>query len=173
MAQVASMQLDTSQAQQYAKYLQQAPVIAEEEMRISLEESLLFLEREVKERTPVGVGGGGGLRGSITYLMQGSPVSGDLQGKVFSPLRHALPVEMGTKPHFPPVEPIRDWVEKKLGVSPDESASVAFLVARKISRDGTEGAHMFENALTDNGQQLLDMLYSGIDRLFLRLNRGE
>lgn len=171
MAQVSGIQLDTSQAERYARYLQTAPEIARKEMQISLAEALLFLEREVKEGTPTGVGGGGGLRGSITHNMRGSTAT-NLKGKVFSPLAHAAPVEYGSKPHWAPIDPIQDWVEHKLGVSAAESRAVAYLVARKISREGTEGAHMFENALSDNSRQLMEMLSSGIDRLFEQLGSG-
>jgi hypothetical protein len=31
-------------------------------------------------------------------------------GVVGSPLAYALPVEIGTRPHFPPVAAILDWV---------------------------------------------------------------
>ncbi len=173
--QVASIKLDTKHANQYAKYLQRAPEIAHQEMRVSLKEALLFLEREVKERTPVGVGGSAGLRGSISHSMRGSNAE-TVRGRVFSPLRHAIPVEMGTDPH--PVsaegrESIRDWVEKKLGIPESESKQVAFLVARKIAKKGTEGAHMFENALSDNTSEVMSMLYAGIDRLFIRLNKDK
>lgn len=170
---VASIKFDSQQAEKYAAYLKLAPEIAQQEMRVSLTEALLFLEREVKDGTPVGVGGSAGLRGSISHSISESS-AGNIHGKVFSPLRHAIPVEMGTDPH--PVsmegrEAIRDWVEKKLGVSENESKQVAFLVARKIAKKGTEGAHMFENALSDNSSQVMGMLYAGIDRLFIRLNK--
>jgi len=168
----SAIQLDTSQAESYAKFLQTAPEIARKEMKIGLTEALLLLEREVKDGTPTGVGGGGGLRGSITHNLRGSTAT-NLRGKVFSPLAHAMPVEFGTKPHWAPIDPIQDWVEHKLGVSPDESRAVAFMVARKIARDGTEGAHMFENALSDNAQQIMAMLSGGIDRLFEQLGAGK
>ena len=171
MSNVAAIQLDIKQAEAYASFLQTAPEIAEQEMAVSLNEALLLLEREVKERTPVGVGGGGGLRGSITSELRGRQTA-NLHGRVFSPLAHALPVELGTKPHWAPIDPIQDWVEVKLGIPKSESRSVAFMVARKIARKGTEGAHMFENAFSDNTTQVLRLLNAGIDRLFARLGGG-
>lgn len=38
---------------------------------------------------------------------------------------------------FPPVDLIQGWVERKLGVSSDESKGVAFVIARKIANEGT------------------------------------
>lgn len=60
-------------------------------------------------------------------------------------------VNDGTKPHFPPVSAIRKWVEIK-PVIPEADANgrvptvaqLAFLIARKISREGTEGTHFFD-----------------------------
>jgi len=172
MAEVASISLDTSLAREYAQYLQIAPKIAEEEITIGLQESLLLLEREVKEGTPVGVGGGSGLRGSIAHELRGTK-SPDLNGRVFSPLAHAQPVELGTKPHFPPIRPLQDWVEAKLGVPASESKSVAFLIARKISKKGTKGVHMFENAFTENTQQIVTRLDAAINKMLQRLKAGE
>jgi hypothetical protein len=48
-------------------------------------------------------------------------------------------VEHGRRPgKFPPVEPIRTWVRRVLGITgAAKIRSVAFLVARKIARNGT------------------------------------
>jgi hypothetical protein len=163
--------LDTSLAQQYARYLRTAPAISREEMSIGVEEALLLLEREIKDNTPVGVHGAGGLRGSITHELRGQAIAEGLgvAGKVFSPLNYALPAELGSKPHFPPIAPLRDWVEAKLGVDKSRSQSVAFLVARKIARKGTKGAFMFTNALSNNAQQVIGILNAAMQRIIARL----
>ena len=62
-------------------------------------------------------------------------------------------IENGTRPHFPPVSAIRDWIRVKPviprpfenGKLPSES-QLAFLIARKISRVGTEGINDFQRA---------------------------
>lgn len=51
---------------------------------------------------------------------------------VYSDLNYAPYVEFGTRPHFPPLEPIREWCRSR-GI--DESA--AFPIARSISEFGT------------------------------------
>ena len=45
----------------------------------------------------------------------------------------------GRKPgKFPPMEPIRAWVRRKLNVEESEVDGVAFVIARKIAREGTD-----------------------------------
>lgn len=59
----------------------------------------------------------------------------------------------GTEPHWPPREPIEQWVkDKPIYPEPDGRGNLptveqlAFLIARKISRDGTEARNVFEAA---------------------------
>ena len=62
-------------------------------------------------------------------------------------------IESGTRPHWPPVDAIREWIKVKPviprpmanGKLPTES-QLAFLIGRKISRVGTEGIDDFERA---------------------------
>jgi HK97 gp10 family phage protein len=55
-----------------------------------------------------------------------------LSVRVGSTAHYAPFVEFGTRPHFPPLEPIREWCRSR-GI--DESA--AFPIARKIAERGT------------------------------------
>ena len=101
-------------------------------------------------------------------VVSGTPVgaTGNLAQSVFSEFRpepmrmveviaagppadvYAAPVETGTRPHFPPVNALLLWVKQKFGITDEsEARSVAFLVARKIARRGTQGARMFEQAI--------------------------
>lgn len=122
-----------------------------------LTEAVLLLERDVKLNTPVGAGPIH-LRDTIFSRVQdGDPVT---VGIVGTPLQHGLPVEMGTKPHFPPVAPIRHWVERKLGLSGREADSAAFAIARAISKRGTKGAGMFAKAIEDNEAAIIRLLES-------------
>ena len=66
-------------------------------------------------------------------------------------------LEQGTKPHFPPIDDITKWIKAKKivprrddqGRLPTEK-QLSFLIARKISEEGTKGTKIFEkaNALT-------------------------
>lgn len=63
-------------------------------------------------------------------------------------------VENGSSPHFPPPQAIEDWVKLKpvekyplpSGKIPTDE-QVAFLIGRKIAREGTEGDHLLEEAI--------------------------
>ncbi len=39
---------------------------------------------------------------------------------------------------FPPIEPLKDWAKSKFGVDDKEATSIAFAVAHKIKKLGTE-----------------------------------
>lgn len=111
----------------------------------ALWQSVLKLEQEVVERTPVGTGGAptGHLRGSIHSEVVSRPRI--LLGTVGTPAEYALAVEEGTRPHFPPPSALVDWVHFQLGVPMDRALTVAFLVARAISKKGTKGHFMFRD----------------------------
>lgn len=178
MTEIAHITLDTSVMREYAKYLKQAPQIVMEEMAASLNEAMFLLEREIKELIPVGAHGL--LRGSVTHKLIALARGQSVSGKVFSPLNYAVPVELGTKPHFPPLAPLRDWVEKKLGVSKSQSRSVAFLVARKIAGKsptgkpgGTKPQKPFETGFRDNADQVNAIFGRGLARIRDRLMGGK
>jgi hypothetical protein len=48
-------------------------------------------------------------------------------------VNYALWVEIGTGPHFPPLDPLRDWARHKLG-----APEAAFPIALKIAESGTK-----------------------------------
>lgn len=76
----------------------------------------------------------------------------------------------GTKPHFPPIEAIQKWVvqkgllklknkptslramrkSKNANALESQSRSIAFLIARKIARKGTQGLPFLRMALNQN-----------------------
>ena len=58
---------------------------------------------------------------------------------------YASYIEFGTRPHFPPVDALRDWAAKFLG---DER--LAFVVARAIARRGTMAHPFMGPALLEN-----------------------
>jgi hypothetical protein len=57
-------------------------------------------------------------------------------------------VETGTRPHFPPPSALIPWVKLKFHPATDKEAeSIAFAIARRIAKKGTQGHFMFERAL--------------------------
>lgn len=71
---------------------------------------------------------------------------------------YGMAVVGGTRPHFPPYRKLIPWVNAVLGVQGKQAASVAFLVARKISRVGTEPNPYPEQALNENRQRIQDVV---------------
>ncbi len=133
------------------------PKISMDVREAKLTEGLMLLERAVKLKTPEGAGPIH-LRDSIHPKVRISGKS--VRGILGTPLVHGQPVESGTRPHFPPTGPIQHWVEKKLGYSGKEAKSVAFLIARAISRRGTKGSFMFEKAFSENESAVMRILNS-------------
>jgi hypothetical protein len=131
----------------------QAPELTALVLTRRLTEAQLLAYREIVERTPVGVGGGGGLRGSI----QADAISRSgqrLTATIGTPLVYAAPVETGAKPHMPPVAPLIDWVEARLGLKGEEAESVAQKIAWKIKRHGTKGKYMFRDGMAAAKDQI-------------------
>ena len=61
---------------------------------------------------------------------------------------YAAPVETGTRPHMPPASALLAWVQKKFGVEDEKQAlGIAFAIAKKMSKRGTQGHQMFSRAL--------------------------
>ena len=165
-----SLHVDAGALAGLARAWREAPELVAEEMTTALTEGSLLLEREVRERTPIGVGGGGGLAGSISA--REPRISGDgVIGEVSTGLAHAVPVEFGRRPgqRQPPIDPLRDWAEAKLGVPPEESRGVAWAIARKIAVHGTEGAHMFREGADATRGEIERIFERGMDRISRRL----
>lgn len=80
-------------------------------------------------------------------------------------------VEYDTKPHWPPVSAIREWIRvKPVLPRPDANGriptprSLAFLIGRKISMEGTEGSHDLERAIDAVNREYRDKLVVALSR---------
>jgi len=92
------------------------------------------LINEARANCPVGVSS------ALLQSIQPGPITitdDNVEAIVEANIHYASFVEFGTRPHFPPIDALRDWCAKFLG---DER--LAFVVARAISRRGTL-AHPF------------------------------
>ena len=136
-----------------------APEIIQGEMSAAMYEATAFLEREVKEGTPQGVfGDQGGLLSTIhgEVIEKGETV---VKGIVAHQSAYGDVVEKGRDPGktWPPEGSLLRWIEVKLGVGERAAKSLEFVIRRKIGKEGTKGAHMFENALDDNWNRVEDI----------------
>jgi hypothetical protein len=129
-------------------------------------EGSALLEREAKERTPTS--GAGTLRDSIGAL----PVTiggGQVLGGIATSLPYAVPVELGSKPHWAPIEPLVDWVMRRFAKAGDEARRIARNVQLKIAKKGTKGQFMFRDASEAVKQQFFRMLDAALDRAQVRI----
>jgi len=123
------------------------------------------LQAEVQDRTPTTHGT---LRVSI--LGDVRPLAGlGMEGVVGTSLAYALPVELGTKPHMPPVAPLVQWAKQKLGVSGKEAERAGWAIARKIARVGTKGHFMFATAFAENEAQIVRGFGVAVSRIERRI----
>ncbi|MBF0261089.1 MAG: HK97 gp10 family phage protein [Magnetococcales bacterium] len=153
-----SVPIDTSELVALARRLENAPEEVLQALKLAMMEASDLLVLEAQERTPTA---SGNLRASIIAAMpvvQGDSVIGAVVSDqnqnshaalgAGSPLIYAVPVELGTKPHMPPLQPLMDWVKLKLGIRDmEEREQVAQKIRWKIYHHGTKGNLMFARAL--------------------------
>lgn len=121
-------------------------------------------------QSPLGAKVPGGL-GEFARSVRGevSRDRGQASGHVFlaPPAdQYGIFVEAGSSPHFPPPGALAGWVRRRLGISDEKKVrEIAFLIGRKISRQGTEGLHIFERTLAENEQRVLEILEEEVARV--------
>lgn len=143
-----------------------APEIIVEELAPAVMQSSLLAQKEIQDRTPTS--GAGTLRESIGAY----PVSfakNVITGSVGTASPYAVPVELGTKPHMPPVKPLSVWVHEKLGKSWEEAEEIAQKIAWKIKHHGTAGAHMFEEGFAHVEPQIREILEAAFTQAIERI----
>jgi len=143
-----------------------APDVVQDELISGAWEAELLLEREIKEATPVGATGALSQSiGAHTPQVFGNKVI----GAVGTSLAHAVPVELGTKPHMPPIEPLVDWVKAKLDLHGREAYGVAKMIQYKIAARGTKGARMFNRTFAAQRGQVNRIYQRAHGRVIERL----
>lgn len=77
-------------------------------------------------------------------------------------------VEWDTKPHWPPKQPILNWIkakpilpEERNGKLPTED-QLAFLIGRKISEQGTKGTHNLQRTLEEVNKEYLSKIEDAV-----------
>lgn len=127
----------------------EAPELVRRELLAMMTVVTLGLEGEVKDAVPKHTGITANSISSDAFTS-----SAGVLGVVGSAQPAALFVELGTKPHMPPVEALVPWVRNVLGVEERKAHSVAYLIARKIARKGTEAQLPFQKTLERMAPQI-------------------
>jgi hypothetical protein len=145
-----------------------APDIAREEFMKAMVEADALIEREVKDEMPTATGVS---RSSITSYEVALPEG--MLGVVGSSLPHVAYIELGSKPHFPPIQALEDWVRVKFGYNNEkEIRQAAFAIGRAISRKGTTGVHMFKKSFDRLQPRLAAIFIAARDRVAERVSGG-
>lgn len=110
-----------------------------------MRKATLLVSTDAKLLAPVDTGR---LRGSITpdVRLQGFQTIGVVGSNVL----YAPYMELGTKPHWPPISAVEVWARRH-GMNP-------FLVARAIARKGTKPRRYLESAFAQNENQIIAIL---------------
>jgi hypothetical protein len=127
----------------------------------AMQYSVIAVEAMAKQLSPVNTGR---LATSITSVVEGS--TENITGRIGTNVVYAPYMELGTKPHFPPIAAIQDWVKKK-GIAAkltpsgkrggskatreSQDRSMAFVIARSISKKGTRERPYLVPALEKSG----------------------
>lgn len=153
----------------YGQGLRDAPAYTDQVLRVAMTEATLLLQGQWQERLPRGASDL--TAGSITSDVASTPAG--VLGVVGSILPSALFVELGTRPHMPPAQALEPWVKAVLGIrEPKEVKSVAFLVARKIAREGTPAQYPMARAASAIEGQILAMFEQGAAKVAAYLAGG-
>ncbi|QIL81817.1 hypothetical protein G7047_19265 [Diaphorobacter sp. HDW4A] len=149
--------------------LRDAPAFTREVLEAAMTEATQLVEREVIENIPRA--STGLTAKSITRDVMSTPAG--VLGVVGSSQPSALFLELGTRPHMPPIDALVPWVRAVLGIrDPKEAKSVAFLVGRKIAREGTKPQRPFERAVTSTETQVIAMFEDAAQRIVRHLAGG-
>ena len=127
---------------------------------------------EIKKETPIGATSK--LRNTTVYQVLGTSedMRMEIRQSAFSPsgFPYGVAVRKGTRPHFPPIAALIPWVVKKLGISDAKQArTVAFLIARKISKVGTKPNPYHDRAFQSQVGMIRQVLSEEATRLAARI----
>jgi len=172
-----------------------ATQVFHEELSKAFNQSLRTLRDMVRARAPVGASST--LRHSIFHEMKdpsrspGLQASTTFEGRVFvhsghpkffsfafMPCTYGPAVEFGTKPHFPPMWPLNDWVIHKFPRStaerelPGPFRAQTYKIAWSIKKKGTKAHPFFAPALDefDSLGILESNVRSALDLIAKRIN---
>lgn len=146
---------------------QRAPEITRAELLTTMRDTDVLIQGEVMRELPAGAGGAAGLRGSV---FRDERVAGEtVLGLVATDKQYGPYVELGTKPHMPPIQPLIDWVRAKTGERDDEAKSHAFAIAHAIRVRGTKAQPVWKATYDRLQNEIRRKFDAGVARIVRRL----
>jgi len=113
----------------------------------AMKDATLLVQRGAKINAPVDTGR---LRASITPEIR--TMGNEVQGVVGSNVAYAPFMELGTRPHWPPIAALEVWAQRH--------GTTAYLVARAIARKGMKAREFLKKAFED----AKDRIYARFDK---------
>lgn len=119
----------------------------------AMHNATLVVTADAKRMAPVDVGR---LKNSITPEVR---MAGDntVIGVVGTVVKYAAAMELGARPHFPPISALQVWATRH--------GANAFLVARAISRNGLKPRRYLQGALEKNQARIVRIIGEGVARI--------
>lgn len=112
----------------------------------------LLVQRDARRLAPVDTGR---LRASITPEIRQRGTT--IQGVVGTNVIYAAAVELGSRPHYPPIAALQTWARRH-GMN-------AFVLQRAIGRRGTKARRYFQQAFEQNRSRIVELLDDAVVRI--------
>jgi len=107
----------------------------------AMRDATLYVVGDAKKLAPVDTGR---LRASITPAIRSSAEG--IQGVIGSNVHYAPYMELGTRPHWPPLGALETWAKRH--------GTTAFQVARAIATRGTKARRFLQGAVEQNAPKI-------------------
>lgn len=110
----------------------------------------------------------GELLNSVEYIIEKDNISISVSLQLAEYWKY---VEWDTKPHWPPVDKIKEWIRvKPILPQPDSRGKLptpdqlAYLIGRKINELGTTGSNDLHNAVEEINERFLELIEEAITK---------
>ncbi|CAM2801789.1 MULTISPECIES: hypothetical protein [Vibrio] len=136
-----------------------APDILNRHLKAGISHAGSIVSRAAKEEAPKA-------ESTLTHSIR-SNVVGELQRMITSSLRYNAFVAQGTDAQgMPPVQSVLDWVRVKR-IQPKhpkaDQRDLAFIIARSIAKNGTQGNDFYDRAAEQTQDQVADILKRSVN----------
>ncbi len=139
--------------------LRTAPDIINKRLKAGISTTGSLVSKTVREEAPKG-------ETTLTHSIK-SQMKGELQRMITSSLRYNAFVAQGTDAQgMPPVQSVLDWVRVKR-IQPKhpkaDQRDLAFMIARSIAKNGTQGNDFYDRAAEQTQDQVADILKRSVN----------
>lgn len=139
--------LDAGDYAQLADFWKRGPDITRTRLQAAVKACDDELTTTLKQNLPRGAGGSAGLAGSIQTEEQA--LNDNVIGMVSTAQPYAAYVELGTGPHWMPIQPLMDWVKVKFGLLDLSAKNAAYAIRGAIAKRGTKANPVWQRTWTE------------------------